>query len=174
MRASQFIFKESTNNGLITVYHGGRPFKEWNPNTIGSGEGMGWLALGPGLYAGSTTNLGKLYVKYGGDSGKLSALIIDATNVINPSRKMSPEHLAAYEKASIELNKLGLRTTTLGVKSAMRQAPRHLWQKIRQILISCGIDGMYEILDKDIIEYAIYNPNIIKSIKVIDDPNTPL
>lgn len=157
-------FKQFINESrLTTLYHGGSAFTKWDPAKIGHGEGMSFLALGPGLYAGNTPQLAGLYTKYAKD-GIVSELLVDTHRFYDP-RKATPSHMKeSVEKADAALDAMGLKATTRGIKMAMRGAPRHQWQDIRKALVEAGIDGMWEQLQEGVIEYCIYNPDAIKKV----------
>lgn len=163
MKISELLTEDSH---IIHLYHGGGAFTKWDPKRIGHGEGMSFLALGPGLYAGSTPRLAGLYTKYAGKNGIVSELTVNAHCFFDP-RKVTPPHLEEANKKAYEaLDAMGLRATSRGLKSAMRQAPRSQWQQIREELVKAGIDGIFEVLDSETnsVEYCIYNPDAIKKI----------
>ena len=156
----QFISESST---LKTLYHGGREFTRWDPSTLGRGEGMSFLALGPGLYAGEDPLHAGLYTKYAKD-GIVSKLEVDIKNFFDPRLK-TPEHLVEpLKKATQALDDMGLKASTRGLKQAMRSSTRSQWQKIREALVEAGIDGMWERLSETMVEWCIYNPDAIKKV----------
>lgn len=154
--------------GFTKLYHGGRKFKEWDPKTVGSGEGMG--IMGPGLYAGDKPELAKQYLKYGGTNARLSDMAVDISRILETSKKFSPEMRVAYENATKALDDLGLRATQRGVKSALATAPKHLQQAAREAVIKAGIDGFKENLGAWGYEYSIFNPEVIKQISDAEGP----
>lgn len=155
----QFI----TESNLITLYHGGAPFKKWNPKLIGSGERMGMLALGPGLYAGSTPEFAKIYTRFA-ENGVVTALEVDVHRIFDP-RKITPSHLTdALQKATLAMDEMGLKASKMGFKSALRSSRSHQWQELRKALVDSGIDGIFEKIDDGMIEYCIYNPDAIKRV----------
>lgn len=152
---------------LKRLFHGGRRFSEWDPRTINTGEGH-FLAQGPGLYAGDQPNLAKRYLKYGGENPALSELLVDDTRIFNPALKMSDSHKAAYNRAVEFLDSIGMRATNRGLRGALMEA-RYPYQRLREGLIDSGIDGLYQHLNEDFgNEYVIFNPNVIKSINLLD------
>lgn len=153
---------------LKKLYHGGRKFTEWNPNTIGSGE-RGILAQGPGLYAGDNPKLAKIYMKYGGDQPTLSELLVDDTMIFNPSKKMTEPQLEAYNKAAAQLDKLGLKASNYGIRNALLN--RNWWnpQEVRQLLSESGVAGFRQSLGEGFgDEFSIFDPQVIKSIRAVD------
>ena len=158
---------------LLKLYHGGRKFEQWNPKMIGMGEGAGrrnpLMAQGPGLYAGDTTDLAKIYLKYGGDDPALTELSVDPTNIINYYKKMSPEHLEKVKEAESRLDTLGLRTSNYGLQHAWLGGRAADPQRVRDILVNSGVDGLQQYLNPHFgTEFSIFNPDIIKRVRTMD------
>jgi hypothetical protein len=158
---------------LLKLYHGGRKFEQWNPKMIGMGEGAGrrnpLMANGPGLYAGDTTGLAKIYLKYGGDDPALTELNVDPTNIINYYKKMSPEHLEKVKEAESRLDALGLRTSNYGLQNAWLGGREADPQRVRDILVNSGVDGLQQYLNPSFgTEFSIFNPDIIKRVRTMD------
>jgi hypothetical protein len=158
---------------LLKLYHGGRKFEKWNPKMIGMGEGAGrrnpLMAQGPGLYAGDTTGLAKIYLKYGGDDSALTELSVDPSNIINYHKKMSPEHLEKVKEAESRLDALGLRTSNYGLQNAWLGGRESDPQRVRDILVNSGVDGLQQYLNPDFgTEFSIFNPDIIKRVRTMD------
>jgi hypothetical protein len=158
---------------LLKLYHGGRKFEQWNPKMIGMGEGAGrrnpLMAQGPGLYAGDTTDLAKIYLKYGGDDPALTELSVDPTNIINYYKKMPPEHLEKVKEAESRLDALGLRTSNYGLQNAWLGGREADPQRVRDILVNSGVDGLQQYLNPYFgTEFSIFNPDIIKRVRTMD------
>jgi hypothetical protein len=158
---------------LLKLYHGGRKFEQWNPKMIGMGEGAGrrnpLMAQGPGLYAGDTTGLAKIYLKYGGDDPALTELSVDPTNIINYHKKMSPEHLEKVKEAESRLDALGLRTSNYGLQNAWLGGREADPQRVRDILVNSGVDGLQQYLNPYFgTEFSIFNPDIIKRVRTMN------
>lgn len=153
---------------LKKLYHGGRKFSQWDPKTIGTGEGR-FLAQGPGLYAGDNTDLAKVYLKYGGDSPTLSELIVDSSRIIQPQKKMTDEQREIYYRAAGALDKLGLNATKSGIPNVFLNGRSYNPQEVRQALVESGLGGLKQDLYNQFgSEYAIFDPEIIKSIRAIE------
>lgn len=157
------------NDMVKLLFHGGRKFSEWNPATVGTGEGMG--VLGPGLYASDQANTAELYKKYGGKNGIVSELAVDLSNVIDTRKELTPRQEEIYLAATKALDDLGLRASTNGLKMALRLARGDVREKARQAVVKAGLDGIYEHLNDDFgNEYAIFNPEAIKQVSPKDTP----
>lgn len=172
--AYQMVGSPAMPKSAVTKhYHGGRAFDQWDPKTIGSGEGM--LVGGPGLYVGDTPTLAKMYTKYGGENARLSELNVDTTRFFNPARKMTNEQKAAYDRAVEKLDALGLRASSRGLRGALRDVPPHQREKVRQAMVDSGIDGLHEHLNETFgTETVIFNPDVIRKISkhtLSDAPN---
>lgn len=164
--------------GLTKLFHAGREFKEWDPNTIGTGEGM--AVLGPGLYAGDKQHLAKIFEKYGNirdmdnsviRKGVTNEMAVDISRIIDQRKNLSPEMSAAYDKAVAVLDKLGLRASTRGLRAALADVPAGIRQRARMAVVKAGIDGLKENLGENLgYEYAIFNPDAIKQISRVDTP----
>ena len=155
----QFITESQT----IKLYHGGRSFEKWDPSHIGTGEGMGMLALGPGLYAGTTPEFARLYTRFA-ENGAITVLEVDAHKMFDP-RKVTPPHLEEALAKSIQaMDNMGLKASKMGFKSALRTSSRGQWQQLRKVLVESGIDGIFEKIDDNMIEYCIYNPDAIRQV----------
>lgn len=147
---------------LLNLYHGGRLKDKWDPVTMGTGEGRGF-AQGPGLYAGDTEQLARVYLKYGGDSPQLTKLLVDDSRIFNPAKKMSDEHRQAYQKAEAQLDLMGLKASNYGVRNALNMGRYYDPQKIRQLFVDSGIGGFRQHLNSDFgDEFVIFDPSIIK------------
>jgi hypothetical protein len=161
-------------NELLTLFHGGRKFDKWNPKMIGMGEGGGRrsnlsLANGPGLYAGDTPLLAKMFLKYGGENPALSKLLVDDTNIIYTNKKLSEEMAEKVKEASSRMDKLGMGATRNGLQAAFLSGVPYDRQVVRDILVDSGIDGVKQNLHNVFgHEYALYNPDIIKAIEQVD------
>ena len=158
---------------LTKLYHGGRKFDKWEPKMIGMGEGGGRrnpiMAQGPGLYAGDTTGLAKVYLKYGGDNPAMTELNVDPTNIINYYKKMSPEHLERIKEAESRLDALGLKTSNYGLQNAWLGGREADPQKVRDVLVRSGVDGLQQYLNPSYgTEFSIFNPDIIKQVRTMD------
>jgi len=131
---------------------------------MGSGEGM--MVGGPGLYVGDTLALGKMYTKYGGPNARLSELDVETEKFFNPSRKMTDEQVASYDKAVKAMDELGFKASRYGLRHVLRQVPTHMREKVRQTMVDAGIDGLHEYLnDVHGTETVIFNPAVIKRIQ---------
>jgi hypothetical protein len=149
---------------LIKLYHGGKAFKKWDPKKIGSGEGF-LMPLGPGLYAGNNPQLAEVYMKYGGKDPALLELLVDDTNILQTSKKMSPLHRAAYDAATKRFDEMGLRGSSNGIPNSFLSGRYYDKELTRNALVDSKIDGLKQHLNDDFgDEFAIYNPDIIKSI----------
>lgn len=159
---------------LLKLYHGGRKFDKWDPKMIGMGEGGGRrsnlsLANGPGLYAGDTPLLAKMFLKYGGENPALSKLLVDDTNIIYTNKKLSEEMAEKVKEASSRMDKLGMGATRNGLQAAFLSGVPYDRQVVRDILVDSGIDGVKQNLHNVFgHEYALYNPDIIKAIEQVD------
>lgn len=150
---------------LLKLFHGGRKFEKWDPKTVGSGEGMRYLAQGPGLYAGDNPDLARVYLKYGGKDPALSELMVDPTSILQPQKKMSEEHKEIYQQALKGLDSLGLRASSSGIPNAFLVGRSYNPQEVRQALVESGLTGLKQDLYNHFgSEYAIFDPSIIKSI----------
>ena len=162
--------------GLTKLFHGGREFKKWDPRTIGSGEGMG--VMGPGLYAGDQEGLAKLYTKYGATldenglsikPGVLNEMAVDMSKFFDPRKKMTAEQVAAHNQAIKNLDDLGLRASSRGLKGALQNASNK--QKAREAVVKAGVDGIWEDLGPGYgREIVIYNPEVIAQVSRTDTP----
>jgi hypothetical protein len=149
--------------GTLKLYHGGRAFTKWDPATIGTGEGF-LMPQGPGLYAGNE-QLASRYKKYGGSDPALLELLVDDSRIIEPRKKMSLEHKEAYNRAVEALDVLGLKASNSGIPNVFLSGRPYSNEKIRQVLVNSGIDGLKQSLNEVFgHEYVIFNPDIIKSI----------
>lgn len=159
----------ASKDGLLKLFHGGRKFSEWNPKTIGSGEGMSYQALGPGLYAGDTRELAQRYLRYGGQNPALSELLVDPSTIINTRLKMPDAHREAYQRAVAELDKMGLRASSSGIPNVFLMGRSYNPQEVRQALSESGVGGLRTTLpDPWGSEFAIFDPSIIKRIRALD------
>lgn len=155
----------STSPVNLHLFHGGRKFDEWNPKTIGSGEGTRFMAQGPGLYAGNKPELARRYLRYGGEDPQLSMLEVDPTRIIQPAKKMTEEEREIYHRAVAAMDKMGLRASQSGLPNAFLNGRSYNPQEARQALAEAGLGGLKQHLNDDFgSEFAIFDPTIIKSI----------
>lgn len=160
--------------GFSKLYHGGRAFLRWDPHMVGRGEGMG--VMGPGLYASDNRGHAERYVKYGTDydfdpnsvdgvvvkPGVLSEMAVDMSRFFDPRKAMSPEQHAAWKRAEAALDKMGLRASQRGVKSALQSAGDK--QAARKAMVEAGVDGIWEDFGDQGREIVIYNPDVIAQV----------
>ena len=153
---------------IKSLFHGGRNFSAWNPATMRSGElagGRSFFAQGPGLYAGDEQLLAELYMQYGGKDPALLKLMVEDKNIINPSKKVSPEHaemIAAAEKA---LDALGLKSSQYGIRNSFLNGRPYNPEVVRNIMADSGIAGFKQDLGNAYgSEFVIFDPNVIQDI----------
>lgn len=154
--------------GAIKLFHGGNAFTKWNPKLIGTGE-RGFLAQGPGLYAGDSKDLATLYKKYATQDPALLELGIKDDGILEIAKKMTDEQLARLKQAEKELNKLGLNTERYGLYNAFLGGRPYNKEEVRQALVESGVPGLKQNLNNAYgSEFSIFDPEIIQSIKRID------
>lgn len=154
---------------LGKLYHGGRPFTEWDPKTVGMGESGQILAQGPGLYAGDTKDLARLYKKYGGKDPALLELEVEDLNIIDPAKKLSDSHRRIVQEAVDRLDEKGLKASSSGLRNSFLNGRFYNKEEVRKALVESGLDGLKQDLHNAYgSEFSIFNPEVIKSIKRIE------
>jgi hypothetical protein len=156
------------SNQTVTAYHGGSRIDKFSFDHLGTGENN--HLLGPGVYFATRKNIGKIYTKYSSDP-HLTEVEIDMSRVYDPIKGL-PESMRGlgdqmaqslgydtmddlpFKHTSLKYGRwpIGPIVETIGVKKA-----HELFRKFR-------LDGMYEHLDTDSLEIAIYNMDVVKII----------
>lgn len=159
-------------NADTFVYHGGSyAGGDYNPHM--HGEPGSLRPLGKGLYAAATSGHAQLYVKYAGDSGKVTKFKVDPNAVIYPWgalswRALSPDDQTEWRAKSAEIQKAFEQAGL--VKLDRFRNKYHHWQdavlnnstdQMRQILVSAGVDGARQDLGDGMVEYVFYNTKVL-------------
>lgn len=176
MRAKEFIIEDDH-----IVYHGGTYSgdTDYDPDIIGEPGDL--RPMGIGLYAAATPGHAERYVKYS-ENSKVHKFKVSPNAKLYPWggaawrelstdqqdywRELSDNIQQEFIKHNLVKKEFGKNdkyyhwTTTIGMGGH-----QHNGEKIRQLLVSLGIDGARSILPSELIEYVFYNPKVLIPIK---------